>query len=280
MQPVLTHKKTLNLRGRLLHIERPQVMGILNVTPDSFFAQSRKPVREQALRQAELMLKQGADLLDVGGYSTRPGALHVSLEQELERVVPVVELLSQYFPQAIVSVDTFRARVAREAVEAGALLVNDVSGGTLDADMLATVGGLQVPYVLMHMKGTPQDMQQHAQYEDVLREVMDFFVQQLEAFYAAGGKDAILDPGFGFAKTPEQNYALLNQLEQLQLLECPLLVGVSRKSMIWKRLGITAEEALNGTTVLNTIAVLKGASFLRVHDVKEARQVVDLLSGS
>ncbi len=268
-------KQTFNLRGRLWTLDRPVVMGIVNTTPDSFYAGSRVQTLDTALRQAEKMLSEGATILDVGGYSTRPGAAQVAEEEEKERIVPVVEAIVQHFPQVIVSVDTFRARVAEAAVLAGARLVNDVSGGT-DPEMIETVAQLQVPYVLMHSRGTPQTMTQLTQYTDLLRELLDFFVRKLEMLRQSGIKDVVIDPGFGFAKTIEQNFYLLQNLAYFQVLELPLLVGLSRKSTIYKTLHITSEDALNGTTVLNTIALARGASILRVHDVKQAIECIQL----
>jgi dihydropteroate synthase len=264
-----------NLRGRLWLLNRPVVMGILNATPDSFFAGSRVVAVDEALRQAEQMLADGAAILDVGGYSTRPGAAEVSEADETARVVPVVRAIAHRFPGAIVSVDTFRASVAEAALQAGAHMVNDVSGGT-DARMLETVARWQVPYVLMHSRGTPQTMTQLTQYTDLLGEITVFFLEKLQQIRLAGIKDVVLDVGFGFAKTIDQNYHLLNNLADFRIIGLPLLVGISRKSMIYKRLGITADEALNGTTVLNTLALTKGASILRVHDVKAAAEAVKL----
>ena len=252
-------------------------MGILNTTPDSFYAGSRVAAVDEAVRRAEHMLADGAAILDVGGYSTRPGAAEVSEAEETARVAPVVEAVVQRFPQAVVSVDTFRASVADAALQAGAQMVNDVSGGA-DARMFETVARWQVPYVLMHSRGTPQTMTQLTQYTDLLGEIAVFFLEKLQQIRRAGIKDVILDVGFGFAKTIDQNYHLLNNLADFQIIGLPLLVGISRKSMIHKRLGITAEEAMNGTTVLNTLALTKGASILRVHDVKAAVEAVALYS--
>lgn len=269
-------KKTLNCRGRLVDLTVPAVMGILNVTPDSFFADSRVAT-EKAVETAQKMLADGALFLDVGGYSTRPGASDVSPAEEADRVLPVIEAILDAVPDALISVDTFRASVARQAIGAGACLINDVSGGTLDPAMLTTVVGLPgVPYVLMHLRGTPQTMQSRATYQNVLTDVIDELATQLATLRVLGVNDIILDPGFGFAKTPAQNFDLLRCLDAFSLFDEPILVGISRKTTIWKTLGITAGEALNGTTVLNTIALLKGASLLRVHDVREAIEVVKL----
>lgn len=250
-------------------------MGILNVTPDSFFAGSRVDL-DQTVATAERMLAEGATFLDVGGYSTRPGATDISPAEEADRVLPAIEAILDSFPNALISVDTFRASVARQAVESGACLINDVAGGTLDADMFATVADLGVPYVLMHLRGTPQTMQSLATYENVITEVMDELAVRLAELRALGVKDVLLDPGFGFAKTIAQNFTLLSQLEAFQPFNEPLLVGLSRKTTIWKTLGISEEEALNGTTVLNTLALAKGSSILRVHDVREAVETVKL----
>ncbi|MDJ1468228.1 dihydropteroate synthase [Xanthocytophaga flava] len=268
-------KKTFNLRGRLWTLEQPVVMGIINSTPDSFYANSRMSSTDAALHRAERMLSDGASILDIGGYSTRPGAAEVEEQEEADRVAPVIEAIVKHFPEAIVSVDTFRASVAETAVRAGAVMVNDVSGGA-DERMFETVSRLDVPYILMHSKGTPQTMTQLTQYTDMLSEMLTFFITRLHMIRKSGIKDVILDVGFGFAKTIEQNYFLLKNLEHFHILELPMLVGISRKSMIYKRLNITPEESLNGTTVLNTLALSKGAQLLRVHDVKEAVDSVKL----
>lgn len=268
---------TLNCKGRLLTVENPLVMGIINTTPDSFYEGSRFMTTDDVLRQAEKMLQDGADILDIGGQSTRPGSAQVGQEAELSRVVPAIETLCLHFPDAIVSVDTYYATVARKAVEAGATIVNDVSGGGMDGEMLSAVGALNVPYVCMHIKGTPESMQQHAQYEDVTREVLDYFIRKKEDCVQAGIKDVIIDPGFGFAKTISHNFELLRNLSVLQMLQCPIMAGLSRKSTIYKTLGTDAAGALNGTTVMNTIALLNGANILRVHDVKEAKEAVSLV---
>ncbi|MCS7019028.1 MAG: dihydropteroate synthase [Cytophagales bacterium] len=268
----------LKINGKLLSLEKPRIMGILNITPDSFYSGSRFSAVDEALRQAEQMLSEGADLLDVGGYSTRPGAAEVAEADEIGRVRPVVAALARHFPQAIISVDTFRASVARIAIQEGAHMINDVSGGQADATMFSTVGELGVPYVLMHSRGNPQTMQQLTDYEHIFTELMRFFQERIILLQQAGCHDVVVDPGFGFAKTVEQNYLLLRHLAVFSLLEKPVLVGISRKSMIWKKLGSSPEEALNGTTVLNTLAVLQGAKILRVHDVKPAVEVIRLLT--
>lgn len=267
---------TMNCKGRLWVVDKPQVMGIINTTPDSFFEGSRYSGTEAVLSIAEKMVIEGASVLDIGGQSTRPGALPVSEQEETDRVVPAIESLRKAFPSVLLSVDTFRSSVAAAAVEAGASLVNDISAGHADKHMLATVAGLKVPYICMHMKGVPETMQQHAFYEDVCREVLDFFIQKTAQCHAAGIHDIIIDPGFGFAKTAEHNFRLLKHLEIFKILQMPVLAGLSRKSSIYKTLGITAAEALNGTTVVNTLALEKGAQILRVHDVKEAVEAIHL----
>jgi dihydropteroate synthase len=270
-------KSTLNVRGRLVDLTTPAVMGILNATPDSFYADSRAQAEDAVLAQAERMLAEGATFLDVGGYSTRPGADAVSEAEETDRVLGAIEPILNAFPQALISVDTFRASVAEKAVAAGAGLINDVAGGTLDPTMFGTVARLGVPYVLMHLRGTPQTMQSLAHYENVTLDVVAELTEKVTRLRALGVKDLILDPGFGFAKTPEHTDELLRNLPAFRLFELPLLVGLSRKGSIWRRLGLTPETALNGTTVLNTVALLGGATLLRVHDVKEAVEVVKLV---
>lgn len=268
---------TLNCNGRLLIIDKPVVMGIINTTPDSFYANSRKANTEAALEQAGNMLNAGAMILDIGGQSTRPGSELISEGEECDRVLPVIEAIFKAFPQAFISVDTFYAGVAKQSVVAGAAIVNDVSGGTMDNTMLPTVGALSVPYICMHIKGTPQTMQQHASYNDVVKEVLDYFIQKLQDCKTAGIHDVIIDPGLGFAKTAAHNFKLLKHLSVLKILGKPLLIGLSRKGTIQKTLHVSAAEALNGTTVLNTIALLNGAHILRVHDVKEAMEAIKLV---
>lgn len=266
---------TLNCKGRLLVVDKPLVMGIMNLTPDSFYAGSRYKA-EEALRQAERMIGEGAAILDIGGQSTRPGSERVPVEVELERVAGAIRAIHERFPEIPISIDTYHARVAAEAVAAGASIVNDVSAGTVDAAMYETVGLLQVPYVLMHLKGTIDSLKKEFTYDHLAREVLDFFIEQVAACRQAGIKDIILDPGFGFGKHNEQNLALLKQLPVFRMLDRPLLVGLSRKRTVWKTLGIPAEESLNGTTVVNTIGLMNGAHILRVHDVREAVQAVQL----
>ncbi len=268
---------TLNCKGRLLVIDKPLVMGIINTTPDSFYEGSRFMGESGVLKQASAMLKAGADILDIGGQSTRPNSTTVSVEEELQRVVGAIESLHYNFPEAVISIDTYYARVAAEAVAAGASIVNDVSAGLVDADIIPTTGKLRVPYICTHIKGTPATMQQHATYENVTREVLDFFIQKTAECHQAGITDVIIDPGFGFAKTPAHNFTLLKNLALLKMPDKPIMVGISRKSSVWKTLGITPQEALNGTTVLNTIGLLNGAHILRVHDVKEAKEAIKLV---
>jgi dihydropteroate synthase len=273
---VFSTNKTLNINGRLIDLSAPTIMGILNITPDSFFDGGRLTSEVAILNHTEKMLAEGATFIDVGGYSSRPGADEVSVQEELNRVLPAIRAIKNRFHDVIISIDTFRSTVARAAIEEGASLINDISGGELDAAMFKTVAELKVPYILMHMRGNPQNMTQHVSYKNLLKEMIDFFQKKINQLHETGIKDIIVDPGFGFAKTREQNFELLNQLELLQILGKPLLAGLSRKSMVWKTLNISADEALNGTTSLNTLALQKGASILRVHDVKEALQVVQL----
>lgn len=269
---------TLNCNGRLLAIDKPLVMGIINSTPDSFYGSSRFTGSDAALAQCEKMLSEGADIIDIGGQSTRPGSIAVSAEEELKRVIGSIEAIHKHFPGTFISVDTYYALVAKEAVAAGASIINDISAGGMDELMIPLVASLRVPYILMHMKGTPQNMQQQAEYENVTKEVLDFFVHKLAQLQKAGINDIIIDPGFGFGKTIAHNFELLRDLSVFQILKRPVLMGISRKSTIYKTLGSTAEEALNGTTVLNTAGLLNGAHIIRVHDVKEAKEAVKLVS--
>lgn len=274
----LNRKQTLNCKGKVVDISKPSVMAILNLTPDSFYQNSRAKSIDDALSKVEHFVKAGARFIDLGAYSSRPGAAEVSEEEELERMVPAIKAINQSFPEVLLSVDTFRAKVAEEGIHAGAHLINDIAAGNLDENMFETVAKLQVPYIMMHMKGTPQNMQDSPTYENVTKEVFAYFSEKIKTLQNLGVKDIILDPGFGFAKTLEHNYQLLKEMELLNFFELPLLVGFSRKSMITKALGIKTEEALNGTTVLNTTALLKGANILRVHDVKEAVECVELVN--
>ena len=272
-----TTKKTLNIAGKLLDLSLPRIMGVLNITPDSFYANSRTMALEDILQKARQMADDGATFIDIGGYSTRPNADDVPEAVELERVLPAIEALKKHLPAIVISVDTFRANVARQAVAAGAGMLNDVSGGTLDAAMFETVAQLGVPYVLMHLRGNPKTMTQLNHYQELTTEVIAELQTQMFKLQQLGSIDIMIDPGFGFAKNASQNFELLSQLENLEILERPILVGVSRKSMIWRTLQIQPDEALNGTTVLNTVALLKGASILRVHDVRQAVEAVKLV---
>ena len=269
--------RILNCAGNLIDLSTPKVMGILNLTPDSFYEGSRFSSNKKLLLHVEKMLQEGATFLDIGGYSSRPGADFVSEEEEHSRVVPAIEQIVKEFPEVLLSVDTFRSGVAKAGVEAGAVMVNDISGGDLDKKMLPTVAKLQVPYIMMHMRGTPQTMTKFTDYDNVTRDIVAYFSEKIALTNKLGLNDLVIDPGFGFAKTRQQNFELLNHLSHLKILEKPLLVGISRKSMIYKTLKTTPEKALNGTTVLNTVALLKGASILRVHDVKEAVEAIQLV---
>ena len=267
----------INCKGELICFDTPKVMGILNITPDSFYAQSRTTPAE-VLRKAEQMLEEGATFVDIGGYSSRPNAQEVSPQEELQRVVPVVEALVKHFPDIRISVDTFRAEVARESLEAGACIINDISAGQIDPAIWEVVAHYQVPYITMHMRGTPQTMQTYTEYDKLTKDILYYFSQVKDKARQLRINDLIIDPGFGFSKTLAQNYELMQQLALFKALECPILVGISRKSMIYKLLDTTSEAALNGTTVLNTFALLHGADILRVHDVKEAVECVKIVS--
>ena len=268
---------TINCKGQLIDLTTPKVMGILNLTPDSFYDGGRYKDEHTVLKHVEKMLTEGATFIDIGAYSSRPNAEHISETEELQRILPIINLILKEFPNVLLSIDTFRSNIAKQCIEAGACMINDISAGKLDEQMLQTVADLHVPYIMMHMKGTPQTMQQLSQYENLVKEILFYFSERIAATRALGIADIIIDPGFGFAKTIAQNYELLSNFEQLKMLELPLLAGVSRKSMIYKTLENSSENALNGTTVLNTIALQKGASILRVHDVKEAVECVKLM---
>lgn len=258
-------------------MDKPQVMGIMNLTPDSFFPESRLDKNHLAiLEKAGKMIREGADFLDLGGYSSRPGAVDISIQEEIDRVVPAVEVIRKEFPDILLSIDTFRSKVAQEAVGAGADIVNDISAGNIDEAMLPMIASLGVPYIAMHIKGNPQTMQSHSNYSDILGEILHYFAEKVDLIKKLGIKDVIIDPGFGFAKTIEQNFFLLKNLKSFETLGFPLLVGVSRKSMIYKTLQIDTTNALNGTTALNMFALLQGANILRVHNVKEAKETVKL----
>lgn len=270
--------KSLNVNGRLLDLSTPQVMGILNVTPDSFYAGSRSRTEAEIAARACQILDEGASIIDIGAYSSRPNAEHTSPEEEMQRLRTGLEILNRNHPDAIISVDTFRAEVARQCVEEyGAAIINDISAGEMDEQMFPTVARLNVPYIMMHMQGTPQNMQKEPHYENLLKEVFMYFARKVRQLRDLGMKDIILDPGFGFGKTLEHNYELMAHLEEFGIFELPLLVGVSRKSMIYRLFGATPQEALNGTTVLDTVALMKGADILRVHDVREAVEAVRLI---
>ena len=268
----------INVNGRLMDLSEPQVMGILNVTPDSFYAGSRSETEKDIVQRLHQIIDEGASIIDIGGYSSRPNAEHISVEEEMSRLRNGLEIIRKHHPDAVVSVDTFRADVAKMCVEEyGVAIINDISAGQMDEQMFPTIAKLGVPYIIMHMKGTPQDMQVNPQYGHFLKEVFYYFSEKVQRLRDLGVKDIIIDPGFGFGKTLEHNYELMNHLEEFSLFELPLLVGVSRKSMIHKLLDITPQEALNGTTVLNSVALLKGADILRVHDVKEAVESVRII---
>ena len=267
---------TINCRGSLIDLSSPKVMGILNVTPNSFYDGGKYADEKTMLSQVEKMLTEGAAFIDIGAYSSKPNAEFVTEQEETQRLLPIIKSVLQHFPETLISVDTFRANVAKAAIENGACIINDIAAGGLDENMMKTVAELQVPYIMMHMKGNPQTMQSLAQYDNVTKEVLFYFSEKVAQARRLGINDLIIDPGFGFAKTLEQNFEIMNNLELFQLLELPLLVGISRKSMIYKTLNTSAAFALNGTSVLNTIALQKGSTILRVHDVKEAVECVNL----
>lgn len=274
----ITTARYINVNGSLLDLSQPRVMGILNVTPDSFYAGSRTQTEAEIVRRVKQIVSEGAAIIDIGAYSSRSNADNVSAREEMERLRMGLKILFEIQPDAVVSVDTFRADVARMCVEEyGVAIINDIAAGEMDANMFHTVAALNVPYIMMHMQGTPQSMQQHPHYDNLLKEVFLYFARKMQQLRDLGVKDIILDPGFGFGKTMEHNYELLSHLEEFRIFELPLLVGVSRKSMIYRLLDITPQEALNGTTVLDTICLLKGADILRVHDVKEAVETVRIV---
>lgn len=269
---------TINCKGTLVDLSTPKVMGIVNVTPDSFFDGGKLTHSDEIVGQVEEMLQEGATFIDLGGYSSKPGAEFVSETEELNRVIPIVKLLVEKFPNILLSIDTFRSEVAKQAVENGAAIINDISAGLLNEKMLETVAKLQVPYIMMHMKGTPETMQSLAQYEDLVKEMNFYFSERIAKARSFGLNDIIIDPGFGFAKTIEHNYELLQKMELLQFHDLPILAGISRKSMIYKALETSPKDALNGTTFLHAFCLQKGANILRVHDVKEAVECVKLMS--
>ncbi len=269
---------SINCKGKLINVSQPMVMGIINATPDSFYEGHLKLNTEQLIQFAGQMINSGAGILDIGGISTKPGSNPISIEEEIDRVLPAIESIHSVFPEMVLSIDTHSSKVAKEAVKAGASIINDISAGNLDEQMIETVASLQVPYIIMHMQGVPSEMQKNPVYKEVVKEVLDFFILKIESCSKAGIKDLIIDPGFGFGKTIEHNFQLLKELSALTILNKPILVGLSRKSIIYKTLNVAAIEALNGTTVLNTIALLNGARILRVHDVKEATEAVRLFN--
>jgi dihydropteroate synthase len=269
---------TINCKGQLIDLITPKVMGILNVTPNSFFDGGKYKNGSDMLSQVEKMLEEGATFVDIGAYSSKPNAEFVPEAEELQRIVPIVQLILEHFPETLISIDTFRSEVAKVCIENGAAIINDISAGNLDTKMMETIAKYNVPYIMMHLRGTPQTMQSMTNYENIVKEILFYFSERIAKARSFGINDLIIDPGFGFAKTLEQNYEVLQKLELFEILELPLLAGFSRKSMIYKTLHSTAEEALNGTSVLNTIALTKGAKILRVHDVKEAMECVSLFN--
>lgn len=268
----------INVGGRLLDLKIPRVMGILNITPDSFYKGSRCNTDDEIIKVAVKMIEEGVDIIDIGGYSSRPGAEDISREEEIRRVSRAIKLIRRELPEAILSVDTFRADVAREAIlDCGAHMINDISGGDADDNMFSVVGSLNVPYIMMHMNGNPRTMQNNPVYDDVVADILKWFGDRIFRLQSMGVKDIIIDPGFGFGKTIEHNFELLRRLADFSIAGLPLLIGISRKSMIWKTLNITADEALNGTTAMHAIALANGADILRVHDVREAVQTIQLM---
>jgi len=269
--------KSINCNRTLIDLTSPKVMGILNITPDSFFDGGKYKNETEIISQVEKMLAEGATFIDVGAYSSRPGAKHISEQEELERILPVVKTLVKEFPEILISIDTFRGNIAEKCIESGACIINDISAGSIDPTLFKTIAKLQVPYIIMHMQGTPQNMQANPTYKNIVTDILNFFSKKIFELRALGVNDIIADVGFGFGKTIEQNYSLLNNLALFQNLEIPLLTGVSRKSMLYKPLELTPEKALNATTVANTIAVLNGTAILRVHDVKEAVETIKII---
>jgi dihydropteroate synthase len=267
---------TINCKGQLIDLSSPKVMGILNITPNSFFDGGMYKNESEILSRVEKMMSEGASFIDIGAYSSKPSAAFVSEQEEMERIVPIVDLVLKHFPEAILSIDTFRAAVAKACIESGAAMINDISAGLLDHKMLETIAQYKVPYIMMHMRGTPQTMQTLTQYDAIVKEMLFYFSERVAAARALGINDLIVDPGFGFAKTLEQNFEVFQKLALFNSLELPILIGISRKSMIYKTLNTSAKEALNGTTVLNALALSKGAKILRVHDVKEAMECISL----
>lgn len=269
--------QSINANGKLLTFEKPLIMGILNVTPDSFFDGGQHNSIQDALDRAKKMIDEGVDIIDIGAYSSRPGAQLISSQEETDRAIPIIKLLRKEYPETILSIDTFRATVAEAAVTAGVHIINDISGGDIDQDMFETVARLQVPYILMHMRGTPETMQSLTDYVEIVTDISTYFGKKISRLRALGVKDIILDPGFGFAKTIDQNYELLKRIEEFHYFNLPILGGISRKSMIYRKLDITPQESLNATTALNTLLLERGVQILRVHDVKEAKELTNLL---
>ena len=267
---------TINCKGQIIDLSTPKIMGILNITPNSFYDGGKYSLENNAIAQVEKMLKEGATFIDIGAYSSKPNAELVSEEEELNRIIPVVKAILNKFPDALLSIDTFRSTVAQECINNGAALINDISAGSLDEKMMEVIASNNVPYIMMHLRGTPQTMQDQTNYEHIINEILTYFSDKVNKARSLGINDLIIDPGFGFAKTTDQNYEILSNLELFKMLELPILAGISRKSMIYKTLETSPEEALNGTTVLNTVAITKGATIIRVHDVKEAMECVKL----
>lgn len=268
---------TINCNGKLIDLNTPRIMGILNLTPDSFFDGGRYQIEEEILKQVEIMLSEGATFIDLGGYSSRPGAKDVSAEDERSRVLPALELILKNFENILVSIDTFRSEIAQECIETGACMINDISAGSMDEKMFETAARLQVPYIIMHMKGTPQDMQTHTTYQNLVKDIIYYFSEKVFELRALGLNDIIIDPGYGFSKTLDQNYEILGCSELLKNLELPILTGISRKSMLYKVLECGPEDALNATTAAHSIALMKGTNILRVHDVKEASETIRIM---
>lgn len=271
-------KKTLNIRGMLYALDSPRIMGIVNLTPDSFYDKSRVQREDAILKRVEAILSEGADFIDLGGYSSRPGATHISEQEEWDRLLPAMKVILKNLPDALISVDTFRSSIARMAYEEGASIINDISGGQMDDQMFKTISEIRLPYILMHMRGDPRTMNSLSTYDNLFKEMINYFESKILELKASGVSDIIVDPGFGFAKSLDQNYELLKNFTYFEVLGYPLLVGLSRKSMIFKELGVQPSEALNGTIALNTVSLIKRASILRVHDIKEAKEVVNLVA--
>ncbi len=272
--------KSINCKGKLINLNHPKVMGILNLTPDSFYDGGKYSSEKDILQQTEKMITEGATFIDIGAYSSRPGAEHISEEKELSRLIPVLEIILQKFPKILISVDTFRSKVTQHAIEAGACMINDISAGNLDKKMFETIAKLQVPYIIMHMKGNPKNMQNNVDYNNLINEIIYYFSEKINELRALNVNDIIIDTGFGFSKTIDQNYELLGNLNLFKNLDLPILTGISRKSMLYKFLNITSNEALNATSIANTIALQQGSNILRVHDVKEAVQSIKILEKS